>query len=365
MGIEQPLEIVPIKFDDDIPQEFVKSTSVGRITLAAELFGHAYVTSSYSTIVCPGILGRELADKQALECLELFCKKPSVTDRLTATLVKDGVADTASFELGSLAVENDDLRQQISSEAVQLARFDLHEAGKLFSLICNWSQLELAIKLPRHAAFSQGVLVWLAKKHAAWEKPTIDWSESVKRINDFILLERARIGLDEFNIFVSYSHKDEEICSDIERRLAALTPGNVTMKWMDRKILPGIGWKREIDRDLENADLILFLLSSDLLESRYFREVELRQAMSRHKSGDAVVLPIILSSCEWKSSPLRILKALPYGGTPVTGATGYSIDDALSDVAIGIQRAMKQLRMAPEHPKRGGQHRRAGRRKAD
>lgn len=49
--------------------------------------------------------------------------------------------------------------------------------------------------------------------------------------------------------------------------------------------------------------MILLLASPDFLASECCWGTEVKRAMERHQSGEAVVIPVILRPCEWTRAP--------------------------------------------------------------
>ncbi len=142
-------------------------------------------------------------------------------------------------------------------------------------------------------------------------------------------------------LFYSYSHKDEEFRDTLETHLILLKRQSFITGWHDRKISGGKEWKDAIDEHLESADIILLLISVDFLASDYCYDVEMKRAMERHDAGTARVVPIILRTCYWKSSPFGKLQALPKDGKPIKSWTDR--DDAFTDVAAGIRKAVQEI----------------------
>ena len=136
--------------------------------------------------------------------------------------------------------------------------------------------------------------------------------------------------------FISYSHKDERYRQRLDIWLAQLQREKLISVWHDRRILPGQDWDREIDKNLENADIVLLLISPDFLGSDYAYSREMLRAVERHESGSATVVPIILRPSDWQSSPLGSLEALPSKGRPVSLWTDR--DEAWLDVVQGLRR---------------------------
>ncbi len=107
---------------------------------------------------------------------------------------------------------------------------------------------------------------------------------------------------DPVSLFYSYSHADEPIRREIEKHLATLKRLGLIHSWHDRQIGPGDEWKKEIDRELERADIILLLLSPDFVASDYCYEVEAKRALERHNQDQATVIPIVLRPVDLRVS---------------------------------------------------------------
>ncbi len=110
--------------------------------------------------------------------------------------------------------------------------------------------------------------------------------------------------------------------------------------WYDRKILPGEEWDREINENLNSADIILLLASPDFLASDYIDSRELSLALERRKSRSAIVVPIIVRPSDWQNSPLGNLKALPGEGRPVSRWPNR--DEAWLDVVRGLRQLISR-----------------------
>ena len=139
------------------------------------------------------------------------------------------------------------------------------------------------------------------------------------------------------SLFYSYSHKDEELREELEDHLSLLKRQGVISEWHDRKIVAGEEWKDEIDKNLENADIILLLISASFNASDYCFTKEMTRALERHDAGEAIVIPVILRECEWKTAPYGKIQALPEDGKAVTGADWHNLDAAFTDIASGIR----------------------------
>jgi hypothetical protein len=142
-------------------------------------------------------------------------------------------------------------------------------------------------------------------------------------------------------LFYSYSHRDERLRDKLERHLATLKRNGVIESWHDRKIGAGNEWKGGIDANLEAADIILLLVSSDFIDSDYCYDIEMKRSMERHDQGSAKVIPIILRSCIWSTAPFGKLQALPTDAKAVTSWSNR--DEAFTDIAKGLSVQIRQM----------------------
>ncbi len=120
------------------------------------------------------------------------------------------------------------------------------------------------------------------------------------------------------SVFCSYCHEDEKLKNKLLNHLASLKRQNIIEDWNDREIIPGQDWQQEIDGKIRTADLVLLLVSSDFIASKYCFEEELTIALERHESKNCVVLPIILRPCHWHETPFAKIQSLPKDGHPIT-----------------------------------------------
>ncbi len=142
-------------------------------------------------------------------------------------------------------------------------------------------------------------------------------------------------------LFISYSHRDEELRQQLDKHLASLKRQKVIEAWHDRKIEAGMEWAKQIDDNLNKADIILLLISPDFILSNYCFEIEMEQAIKRHESGEAILVPIILEPCDWTWLPFSKYQAFPKNAKPIT--TWTNTNEALLDVVQGIRTVVERL----------------------
>ncbi|MFE4106674.1 GUN4 domain-containing protein [Almyronema epifaneia] len=150
------------------------------------------------------------------------------------------------------------------------------------------------------------------------------------------------------SLFISYSRKDEAYMQELISHLEPLHRSGLISSWHDGRILPGDEdeWEPQIKANLEQAQVILLLISKDFLNSDYCYEVELTNAIARHKAGTACVIPVILRSCLWNhvfigNLPLSELQALPKDAKPVN--QWRDSDEAFTNIAGSVLEKIQQL----------------------
>jgi hypothetical protein len=146
------------------------------------------------------------------------------------------------------------------------------------------------------------------------------------------------------NVFFCYAPEDEELRGELETHLSLLKRQGFVRSWSSRRIGAGEEWRGAIDRRLDEADLILLLVSADFLASDYLYDVELGRALERHRTERTKLISIILRPCDYATSgsPLRdeVDLLLPSGGRPVT--SWPTRDDAFANVTQGLRNLLDQ-----------------------
>lgn len=156
------------------------------------------------------------------------------------------------------------------------------------------------------------------------------------------------------NIFMSYSHKDEELMEELVEFLQPLVHSEKIELWNDKAIRVGDLWNESIKKALHEADIILFLLSPSFLASTYVNRVEIADAFGRWNGKEAVLVPVMLKPCDINSHIvpdekyiISDIQGLPSGMKPVTqwpdrGQAWMNVVEGLKRVFAGIQDKKKE-----------------------
>lgn len=118
-------------------------------------------------------------------------------------------------------------------------------------------------------------------------------------------------------VFISYSKHDVRQCDALLMRLKRLRADGLVEAWNDRDIRPGEEWDGEIKKQLEAADVVIFLVSQASEVTDYIQNTEIPIACGRAAKGECSVVPVILEKCEWTKGALGKYNGLPSKGKPV------------------------------------------------
>lgn len=147
-------------------------------------------------------------------------------------------------------------------------------------------------------------------------------------------------------VFISYSKFDLPMLEQLVSHLSNLVREQQISIWYDRKMLAGEEWGDEINERLNSAGMVFLLVSRDFLASDYCFNIELPRIIERQDRGETVVVPILISACEWEKAAFSQYQLLPATRVPIT--SWPNVDEAFRDVVIGVRKAVEKLRSESE-----------------
>lgn len=148
-------------------------------------------------------------------------------------------------------------------------------------------------------------------------------------------------------IFCCYAWEDRVHLDQLKAHLSPLQRQNILHIWHDGDMRLGASWHQETKQYLNEADIILLLLSADFIASEYCYHIEMMHALQRYRRGEARVIPILLRPvARWETLAfgdlqLGCLQALPTDGQAVT--TWDNRDLVWQRVVEGIGKVASEL----------------------
>ena len=109
---------------------------------------------------------------------------------------------------------------------------------------------------------------------------------------------KRSIIVENFNpkIFISYAHSDEQYKNELKNHLSILLKiwkaGEI---WDDRKLEAGIDYNEQINKNMDEDNICILLISSD-----YFASKDCMEELEKIIKRDTIIIPIIVRSCYWK-----------------------------------------------------------------
>ena len=144
-------------------------------------------------------------------------------------------------------------------------------------------------------------------------------------------------------VFYSYVQEDEQLAEKLRRHLVLLKRQELIMDWYAGKVVPGQEPSEQIREHLNSARIILLLISSNYLFSEYHDSVEVKRAMERSKAGEAIVMPILLSTTDdLSNTPFGKLQVFPRNRKPINKWSDK--DEALAEIAKEIRTVVNSLK---------------------
>ena len=153
-------------------------------------------------------------------------------------------------------------------------------------------------------------------------KRTVECPVSYDQVNvqgllDDVFVTRSDVK-SPLKVFISYSKYDKEYLERLKVFLSPLMREKNLIIWDDTSLIPGEDWDERIRYELFSADVIIFLVSPDLLATEYIWKTEMKEALNRHESGEARMIPILIRPCLWESSPFARYNIIPEKGKPLS-----------------------------------------------
>lgn len=139
-------------------------------------------------------------------------------------------------------------------------------------------------------------------------------------------------------LFISYSKEDLQYKETLLKQLKPLK--NRISVWHDRLILPGQKWDEVVKAALNEADIVLLLVSANSIATDYIQDVEIPIIKKREAAGECIFVPVILNYCLWDVLDFAKHNSLPTKGVPITASNWRNEAEAWMQVVLGIQKLL-------------------------
>ncbi len=160
-------------------------------------------------------------------------------------------------------------------------------------------------------------------------------------------------------IFISYAQEDKAYCEGFIRHMSEPIRQRMFTLWHSHNIGAGLNRENEITTHLQQASLILLLLSSDYLaDNSCYRQMQ--QAIEIGHQKPERVCVILLRPCNWRDvTDIEQFHALPRSGRALSLWSTRDYDDIVQDIVTEIVERVTKIGQAnsedvrPTSPVRG------------
>ena len=143
------------------------------------------------------------------------------------------------------------------------------------------------------------------------------------------------------NIFYFYDSADRGLRDELDKHFSNFKRQGLITTWDDREIT--LAYRvTAIEEHVNEAHIILFLLSPDFMASDYAERAEVQRVLKRHEAGEAHVIPVLLRPVHLDNSLFAKFQVLPSDGKPVT--TWSNRDKAFFNISDNIRKVAMQIR---------------------
>lgn len=151
----------------------------------------------------------------------------------------------------------------------------------------------------------------------------IFYENTIYRKSDFKMFLTNKEDYPMKKVCISYSKEDLKLVNKFKDYLVPLADdGLIEDPWYCTDLIAGEDWDEKIKRKFDEADIIFFMISENLMKTKYVKEVEIKNAIDKwNKNKQSVkIIPIILEYYHWTREGeynLGKFSALPYLTKPV------------------------------------------------
>ncbi len=134
-------------------------------------------------------------------------------------------------------------------------------------------------------------------------------------------------------LFISYSKHDEDYKEEFRKHLVTLKNQQLISSFNCKEIDLGDHWDPAIQKEIDECDIMVCLISVDFLNTNYIMAYEVAKAIKMGKK----LIPIIIKPCDWEDSPIGKFFA-SLRGQPISLNKEQLLKDAVKE-STPVERA--------------------------
>jgi hypothetical protein len=118
-------------------------------------------------------------------------------------------------------------------------------------------------------------------------------------------------------VFVSYSHHDQRWLERLLVHLKPLEREGRTEVWSDLRLIPGVPWRKEIRRAIDQSKAAVLLVSADFMASDFITSNELPPLLRAAETRGVRILCLIISDSNFHETALARFHTINPPSTPL------------------------------------------------
>ena len=140
-------------------------------------------------------------------------------------------------------------------------------------------------------------------------------------------------------VFISYSHLDQDWLDKLLATLKPLTRKQAIDVWSDKRIKTAAKWKDEITEALSRAKVAVLLVSRNFLASDFIADEEIPPILAAAKSEGLTIVWVPIGASLYEETDIADYQAAHDPNKPLNGLTEAELDSALVSIAKEIRDA--------------------------
>ena len=145
-------------------------------------------------------------------------------------------------------------------------------------------------------------------------------------------------------LYFCFAVQDKKYLQSIEKHIVLLKKSGLIESWDRRELLAGNEIDQIVESKIENADIILLLISPDFFNTDYIYNYEMEVALERHNNNLSIVIPVYLRSVDYSDSPISKFQILPNKEKPISSKFWNNEDEAVLEVIKGLKEKIYEIK---------------------
>jgi hypothetical protein len=143
-------------------------------------------------------------------------------------------------------------------------------------------------------------------------------------------------------VFISYSHKDEEWFNKLQLMLAPVEAFHGIKVWDDKEIIPGTYWHDAIKNALSQTRLAICLVSPNFISSNFITTNELNYFMKEAENQNVRIFPVSVSRIDNEKNPFSAIQFVNDPESPLDEMSSDEQHSVLSNMINQLIEVMRQ-----------------------